>query len=263
MSATFPPFVHAGRDRFSANMDREDEYFVPLEDQRVFGAGIKRKRIAFVPASSTETSNVLTQSESRRPGDKYLSIVLPKSADRDDEADRHADTTAAAATTTTTKSKADHSETPEICSVCGQTLPSEADKISVNAHESSIAHQVCVEHSHPPSHLDRGHVGVKYLAGFGWDPDSRKGLGARLEGIKIPIKAQEKHDTAGLRERGDDENNKTKGKTNRNKDERVVRLNAREVRKREAEAKKRAEKLRRSFYGQDVEKYLGHHHPDG
>ena len=128
-----------------------------------------------------------------------------------------------------------------------------------STHESSIAHQVCLQHSHPPSHLDRAHVGVRYLSSYGWDPDNRKGLGAREEGITIPVKAKEKKDTAGLQETLDeDEVAKVRRKMSSwAKEDKVVKMNAKEVRIKDMEVKKRAETLRQNFYGPDLEKYLG------
>ncbi len=217
--------------------DTDEDYFLPLQDQRVFGAGIKRKRIAFVPASSNETS--VSTPKSTSVGSRYLSIVLP--------------------TASATEVDSQRISRPPIktCAVCKQPISSADSTSTVTSHESSIAHQVCLEHSHPPSHLDREHVGLKYLSTYGWDPDSRRGLGARSEGIRIPIKPKEKRDTAGLREREEDGQTVRKKTIKTKKEEKVVRLNAKEVRLKEQEAKHRAEQLRRSLYGPDLEKYLG------
>ena len=225
-----------------------DEYTVPLQDQRVFGAGLTCKGIAFVPASQSDSalpvSNIVRSSTNT--GDRYLSIVLSKSASQTPE-----------------PSDIDSGTPPlddaaaGICSVCKQSIDSAADGVAKNVHESSIAHQVCLEHSHPPSHLDRAHVGVRYLSGYGWDPDSRVGLGARQEGIRIPIKAKEKHDTVGLRERIDEDSISMKKAAPVRKKEKLVPLDAGAIRKQDVEAKKRAERLRSSFYGPDLSHYLG------
>ncbi|KZZ91288.1 G-patch domain containing protein [Ascosphaera apis ARSEF 7405] len=63
-----------------------DDYFLPLEDQRVFGAGIRRKRVKFVPAKETSAGGSILDSSLRAAsappqeqisaGDRYLSIVL-------------------------------------------------------------------------------------------------------------------------------------------------------------------------------------------
>ncbi|KAK4938807.1 hypothetical protein LTR10_020814 [Elasticomyces elasticus] len=225
--------------------EEDEDYFLPVQDQRVFGAGIKRKRIAFVPASISESSIPTTKpQESTNIASRYLSIVLPKESRRVEERDEKKAEQVAAKT----------------CAVCKQPLSSSNENIAaidIHAHESSIAHQVCVQHSYPPSHLDREHVGVRYLEAYGWDPDSRAGLGARQEGIRIPIKPKEKHDTAGLREIEEDDSWGTRTKIKVKKQDKVIRLDAKKVRVMDMEAKKRAEKLRKSFYGPDLEKYLG------
>ena len=38
----------------SPQPEDEEDYFLPLEDQRVFGAGIRRKRVPFVRSSEHE-----------------------------------------------------------------------------------------------------------------------------------------------------------------------------------------------------------------
>ena len=68
--------------RYKMEYDEED-YFIPLQDQRVFGAGIKRKRVQFVPSTdpnlTTTTSKSQKTASSSSIGDTYLSIVLPRS----------------------------------------------------------------------------------------------------------------------------------------------------------------------------------------
>lgn len=231
--------------------DERDDY-VPLTEQRVFGAGIKRKRIDFVPASTTASglpSSSLPAKSSTTIGNHYLSIVLPKAvAVAAAEGKEPQDQTAETLNTT--------------CPICKQPVSRSTEKTVVDSHESSIAHQVCLEHSHQPSHLDREHVGVKYMATYGWDVDSRRGLGAREEGIRIPIKVKEKKDTAGLRESVDDDDAVTMKKKKHvvKKVEKPIVLNAKQLRRKDLEDRKRMEWLRQSFYGPDLEQYLG---PDG
>lgn len=239
-------------------MSEEDkDYYVPLEDQRVFGAGIKRKRIAFVPATSTEPTTPITAPPppTSNIADKYLSIVgLSRAAS--------APPTSAASTPTPSSSTDSHTTaatTAAVCAVCARPLSP--------THESTIAHQVCLAHSHPPSHLDRSRAGVRYLAAYGWDPDERVGLGARAEGMRFPIKPVPKHDTVGLHERVDADSQAQQVKVRksaavaakqREQQGRVVRLDAKKLRKRDDEARRKAEKLRNLFYASDdVEKYLG------
>ena len=223
--------------------EQEEDYYIPLEDQRVFGAGIKRKRIAFVPASSTEPTTPTTAGPNSSIADKYLSIVgLPRAA----SAPTSTDSTPAPSTPATGP------EPANLCAVCGRPLSP--------THESTIAHQVCLAHSHPPSHLDRSRAGMRYLQSYGWDPDERVGLGARAEGRRFPIKPVPKHDTVGLHEKVDADSVQIKVRKSAvaKKEDRVMRLNAKQVRKRDDEARKKAEKLRGLFYANDdVEKYLG------
>ncbi|EXJ84299.1 hypothetical protein A1O3_04966 [Capronia epimyces CBS 606.96] len=249
--------------------DEDEDYFLPVQDQRAFGAGIKRKRIAFVPATSPESSissGTAPQSTSAAAEARYLSIVLRKSAkEKEDLGDQNkSELEAEGDVALSDQVKLGPEGEPDkvepvmqTCPVCRQSISSPNDKVAMGAHESSIAHQVCLEHSHPPSHLDREHVGLRYLTSYGWDPDSRTGLGARQEGIRIPVKPKEKKDTAGLRETVEDDGKVTKRKVTAKKDETIVRLNAKQVRMMDTEAKKKAERLRRSFYGPDLEQYLG------
>ncbi|KAL6238097.1 hypothetical protein BDW75DRAFT_237785 [Aspergillus navahoensis] len=249
-------------------MSYEDEdYFLPLEDQRVFGAGITRKRVPFVRSSELST---LTSSAPATPAatgasiaNTYLSIVMPKAA-----ASSSTSTTAITpashfpfATTEPAADTADgqsHSAPPpptpnQTCEVCH--LPLSTSGIAADKpHESSLAHQVCLTHSYPPSHLDRTRHGLRYLESYGWDPDSRLGLGATgREGIREPLKGKLKADTVGLGAvlpSPASVEKKKKGK--------VQKLNAKQVRKGHLDAKKKGEKLREMFYqDDDVLRYLG------
>jgi hypothetical protein len=229
--------------------EEDDEYFLPLKDQRVFGAGIKRKRIAFVPSSTLESvASPPTKAAATTSHDIYLSIIEKKRGGDAQNSETQSPTGTPMA-----------EAPPCLCPICHLPLSAaDADTDTATgltlpkpSHESSIAHQVCLSHSHPPSHLDRQHVGLKYLSSYGWDPDSRQGLGPRGEGIRAPIKGKLKNDTTGL---GVDTNS---GAKTPKQSPPVVRLNAKQVRQQEAEAKKREAKLREAFYGKDLEQYLG------
>lgn len=292
------------------NGDDED-YFLPLEDQRVFGAGIKRKRVPFVRPSDhgtlSTTADQASSSAVRQTSepatsvaDRYLSIVLPKrrqlekNQKLDSQEDKLRDETASAppslgGTTTTSpallppegeespddkkKNTITHDETvvvsqqQKICDVCNLPLTETTTSSRVTTdgdkprtpHEASIAHQVCLTHSHPPSHLDRARHGFRYLASYGWDPDSRLGLGAPgREGIREPIKPKVKHDTFGLGMQIDPEAVAAAQKKKQQQQEQRQKLNAKQVRLREMEAKKKSDKLREMFYrSDDVQRYLG------
>ncbi|KAI0435305.1 hypothetical protein F5Y09DRAFT_293497 [Xylaria sp. FL1042] len=220
--------------------DNDDAEEVPLHHKRPFGSGLKRKQVIFVPASSGDL-NSIDESKSSEPSksvsDIYLSIVLPKET-------READIGETSATGL------------NICDVCQLPVKEPSDvadavKSSHRPHQASIAHQVCMTHSHPPSSLDRSRMGLGVLQAQGWDPDARTGLGASNQGISFPIKAKPKNDTLGL---GVEVPKDIAAK----KKEKSQMLNAKKVRKIAAEGKKRHDKLMQQFYGNsDVEKYLG------
>ncbi|KAL4904553.1 hypothetical protein BDW74DRAFT_26351 [Aspergillus multicolor] len=249
-------------------MSYEDEdYFLPLEDQRVFGAGITRKRVPFVRSFELST---LTSSAPATPASSgasiantYLSIVMPKASASDSNSataptSDTSSTTAEPAPTTTADDRSHSapppptSNMPSTCEVCKLPLTS-SETQDGKPHESSIAHQVCLTHSHPPSHLDRTRHGLRYLESYGWNPDSRLGLGATgREGIREPLKGKLKADTVGLGAVLPSPASVEKRK------DKVQKLNAKQVRKGHLDARKKGEKLREMFYqDDDVLRYLG------
>lgn len=145
-------------------------------------------------------------------------------------------------------------------------------------HDTSLAHQLCLAHSHPPSHLDRTRHGLRYLSAYGWDPDSRLGLGMPgREGIREPIRGRLKVDTVGLGVRADNDEDGSghghgPGGVKRKEREKRVKesvegkwrrvgkqkLNAKEIRRGDVEARKRGQKLSEMFYrSEDLGRYLG------
>lgn len=275
-------FNHHLADKRQAAMppdddDRED-YFLPLEDQRVFGAGISRKRVQFVRSSDHELNTTRTSSApapSTQAGssiaNKYLSIVLSKSQNKISASSTP--NTPPPIPETSTAQSAPPSPLPSSsplatarCEVChlplsDETDPSSSDATEHRPHEASLAHQVCLTHSHPPSHLDRTRHGLRYLSAYGWDPDSRMGLGAPgREGIREPLKGKLKVDTVGLGAEGDSEEERDRKRKARGRvaeGKKVEKLNAKQVRKGHADAKKRGDRLREMFYqNDDVQRYL-------
>lgn len=229
-------------------MAAEDEYYTPLEDQRVFGAGIKRKRVNFVPAELGPPHPVRGTPDTGAVGDRYLSIVLGKTQSQTQTgSDDHKNVQIRGPP----QSKAEAA----LCEICNLPieLPSAVEANTPRPHEASIAHQVCLTHSHPPSHLDRSRQGLKYLSSYGCDPDSRLGLGASGSGIRNPIKGKIKNDTAGLGVQ-----KPKKGVRDVLKEEKVEKLDAKKVRRREEEGRKKRERLQELFYrSDDLERYLG------
>ncbi|KAB5523953.1 hypothetical protein GE09DRAFT_1153181 [Coniochaeta sp. 2T2.1] len=224
-------------DHHGGSEDYEEEEDIPLHHKRPFGSGLKRKPIAFVPASDGDLSSTFERSKPNASiADLYLSLVLPEEASK----------------TTATKDT--------VCEVCRLPLTSNPEEgrestpdlavLSKKHHESSLAHQVCLTHSHPPSALDRTRVGLNILESHGWDPDARAGLGAEQQGIQFPLKPKVKDDKVGI--------GVVVPKDLPKKKEKPKTMDAGKVRKMAARNKKRDEALRRQFYGNgEVEKYLG------
>ncbi|MCJ1463495.1 hypothetical protein MMC07_002103 [Pseudocyphellaria aurata] len=226
---------------------------VPLQDQRVFGAGIKQKRVSFIPARID--SPLSTSSPSSNIGDRYLSIVL-QDTDQAKESElpkgfapKHEETTTEGHIVAVS---AEDSTERIFCDIC--KLPMQhtctATFSDSRPHEASLAHQACLAHSHPPSHMDRTRKGLQYLSSYGWDPDDRLGLGVAGEGIRFPLKVKPKNNTVGL---GVDKYLRTQKLSEKKKT-----LNAKQVRENEQEARRKREILQELFYRDDeMEKYLG------
>ncbi len=223
------------------SMSADDEVEIPLVNQRYFGAGLKRKCITFVPSSTSQPPfKSLLESSSQSASAQYLAIVLGK------KSEHNGAISTPEVEQKTTADAGDDAPATTTCDIC--RLKMAADDAS-SAHESSIVHQICLQHSHPPSHLDRNRRGLAVLESQGWDPDSRRGLGADGEGILHPIKAKKNVERSGI---GLDLRKQPA------KVEKPVMLDAGKVRQQEEEGKKKAEKLRSAFYrSEDVEKYLG------
>ena len=211
----------------------------------VFGAGIKRKRIDFIPATDGAKSN--GHQGPRRIGEKYLSIVLKdRSSQHDGRVDK--DSEPVIAHETPTESSCLDGEA--LCEICKMPIIVEKpEAVATTPHDLSLAHQVCVQHSFPPSHLDRNRQGLKYLSSYGWDVDSRKGLGASGEGRRAPVRATVKNNTVGLG---------MEIPHGQKRVERIQLLDAGKVRKLDDQEKQRRIKLHEMFYqSEDIERYLG------
>ncbi|MCJ1328659.1 hypothetical protein MMC10_005336 [Thelotrema lepadinum] len=75
-----------------ASFSDDEEYTIPLQDKRVFGAGIKRKRVKFVPATrdedAGETSLITAPGRDKSAAERYLGIVLRGEDGNERESDR-------------------------------------------------------------------------------------------------------------------------------------------------------------------------------
>lgn len=230
----------------------DDEYEIPLQDQRVFGAGLKRKRIHFVPSSTPLSISIPSQPapESTAISDRYLNIVLSKPT-----SENPPKLESASGPPPNQDPPPNETLPTPLCEICSLPVPSSTSTIATQPqpHEATLAHQVCLQHSHPPSHLDRSRLGLRYLQSQGWDPDSRLGLGAQGQGIQFPIKAKRKDDKLGLGLVFPDA--KVKGLL---KKEVKEKLDAGKVRKLEERDWKKRERLQELFYrSEDLDRYLG------
>jgi len=227
-----------------------DEYEIPLRDQRYFGSGLKRKRVKFVQSASEPAVQTVSTSTPSTVADRYLSIVLKQEGSasaRDrltEEPSEDQRTNPGRSTDPPLALLVDSSPESIVCEICHREITAaDADR-----HESSIAHQIALQHSHPPSDVDRRRKGFAVLESQGWDPDSRLGLGAAGEGRLYPVRAIENPEKAGLGLKY----------AKPQPVEKPVKLDASKVQLLEKEGKKRAEALRNAFYrSEEVEKYLG------
>lgn len=228
-------------------LDDED---LPQEETRIpSDSGIKRRRIEFVRAGVETGSSQFVACPAFPAGDRYLSIVFKKGAST-----KELKTTDTKVSSLSIDSHTKQAPVPEgtLCDICKIPISPWDDEKTTSAtpHEASIAHMVCVKHSHPPSHLDRNRQGLRYLSRYGWDPDSWLGLGAAGEGIRAPIKAKVKNDTVGL-------GAKLVG-VRHVRQKKVESLNAKQARRTDLEDRKKRERLQEMFYrNHDVDILLG------
>jgi len=262
--------------------DEEDDLdydtTTPLQRIRPPGSGLyKQPPIAFVRASSDAPSIQPTKPkpDPAAVADLYLSLVLPKEGQKPKEEESKAKERALSAPPTSqpkapqsptpgtsrtdspvldcqspepqTNYASDEKEEQELCPTCRLPLSTN----STTPHHLTLAHQLSLPHSHPPSHLDRTRMGLNYLASYGWDPDSRKGLGVEGQGIVAPIKVKERgREGLGMEV--------SKHKDGTVKREKPKLLDAKKVRRMYREEREKGEKIRRELFGDGkIEKYLG------
>lgn len=225
--------------------EHDDNYDdVPLQHKKPFGSGLRRNEIKFVPASSEDpkvTEQSGEEAQGRSISDFYLNIVLKRPEPSAQVA-----------------SGAHEAIVEEVCEICkvpltstpaGSTGPGSARP---SLHEASIAHQVCLAHSHPPSALDRNRMGLAVLESQGWDPDARTGLGVAGQGAQYPVKAKPKDDHLGIGVVVPKNFRVKKEK------EKPKLLDAKKVRKMAADDRKRTDRLQQQIFGRaDLERYLG------
>ena len=215
----------------------------------IFGAPTRRQYLEFVPAAIDAPIKVSNKS-SGSVESEYLSIVLK---DFSSTTGHHSPAASQAVSPAGGDSAIPALKEKTTCEVCNFPITGQhgaSAKSATPHHDLSTVHQVCLQHSYPPSHLKRDNQGLKYMSAYGWNPDDRLGLGVHGEGRKAPIKANPKHDTVGLG---------AEIPTRKAKSQKPKSLDAGKVRKKEKEDRKEKGKLHELFYQNgDLEKYLGH-----
>lgn len=209
-----------------------DEDDIPLHHKRPFGSGLKRQRVEFVPAQDVNAGTSIAEPAPSGPasGDIYASIVMAASK--------------AKKTSTDPVKETNEGAEVKICPICGNEITTSLEK-----HEATLAHQVSLQHSHPPSALDRSRMGLRTLASAGWDPDARTGLGREGDGMRFPIKVTAKEDTLGIGAQA--------AEPAPAKEEKPRALKARERKELEKKERSKGEHLQREIFGSvDVERYL-------
>ncbi|KHN98969.1 D111/G-patch [Metarhizium album ARSEF 1941] len=226
--------------------DAEDDE-IPLHHKRAFGSGLKRKEVAFVRATESDdgTAAVPEPRAVSAIGDLYASIVLGQGQVKSVSALASAAATATASHQPQPASS--NRDEAEICPTCSLPITSWSKE-----HEASLAHQVSMPHSHPPSALDRSRMDLRALKSQGWDPDARRGLGLEGEGVRYPIKTKAKDDRLGIGAAEVPESQKQEPKEPLRR-----KLTSKEVKQAMAKEKQKKERLQAEFYGSvDVESYL-------
>ena len=217
--------------------DEAENDDIPLHRKRAFGSGIKRKRVEFVRAQDIDETAATASAQRDKAsviGDLYASVVLGGSS-----------SSSAASKSTTVAPTEDNNKEPTVCPVCSLPITG-----TVAQHETSLAHQVSLEHSHPPSALDRSRMGLRALEARGWDPDARRGLGLEGEGVRFPIKVPQKDDTLGI-------GAVVPETSEADKPEKPKTLSAKEMKRQRKKQKEKDDKMQRELYGRvDVEAYL-------
>ncbi|CAJ0549406.1 Ff.00g030190.m01.CDS01 [Fusarium sp. VM40] len=229
------------RHRKDPSNESDSEEDIPLHHKRAFGSGLKRTRVEFVPARNPDAGIIAKTTPAKSTdtsiGDLYASIVLKP------ELEKQADG----------NSTEEPAEAKQICPDCKLPITSTSQP-----HEASLAHQVSLKHSHPPSALDRSRMGLRALQSQGWDPDAHQGLGKEGEGMRYPIKVKAKEDKLGVGA------TIPKGKQEEKKKKRPRQLFRHELKQVKVNERQQHERLQGQIFGRvDVESYLKGNGNDG
>ena len=145
------------------------------------------------------------------------------------------------------------------CDICGATVGNRDGPDE--SHGISLAHQLSLPQSKPPSAIDRKHNAFRYMSAQGWDPDEGKGLGAAGQGRVRPIDAKKRKDRAGIDvTKKPNEDEEVNSRRENEKSHKVIKRSLTRREQREETRKKRHQdnKFEDLFYGnEEVYKYLG------
>lgn len=247
--------------------DPQGNAILPTYDTHAL-AGSKRKGIEFVPATTATSSSPSKPASSSRSQNLYLSIVLPESKTAEISSglatagSGRATKRGAAPPTDADEVLLSHADDAEeeratICSLCNTPIASITDL--AHPHESSLPHQLALQHSYPPSSLDRRRKGFKYLASYGWDPDQRKGLGVQGGGRLDPIRAYQNEGKWGIGVDAEQRAQEKRALEEAKRDRRERgRMEKGEKRRGELERERRGKRMEQLLFGRDdVNKFLG------
>jgi hypothetical protein len=211
--------------------DQDDEFELPPAKDH-FDFGFRRNAVKFLPASVSEAETPQQKNSGSILTDFYLSRGLISS-----------------------EKPSEDSDVPNavLCEYCKILV----DPAKLSEHQTSFKHELNRPHIYPPSAIDRTRKGVAFLQSKGWDPDSRKGLGASGEGILYPIKPKENSAKQGL---GAPEKPAALKKQPKTESKVEKKMNPKQKRKQEEQEKKwRDRQLHDLFYGRDndLDAYFG------
>ncbi|CAK7565542.1 MAG: hypothetical protein SEPTF4163_003459 [Sporothrix epigloea] len=242
-------------DYLKENPNDDDALDTPLHRLPGFGTGLHRKRVAFVkagevPATKTSPADSLSGGA---VSDLYLSIVMGQA--KEPQESKKTETV-----NPTAKGSADETAA---CQVCRLPLTTTAS-VAAHHHETCLVHQVSLDHSKPPSALDRSRFGLAIMSAHGWDPDSGRGLGANQQGMPYPVEARLRPERQAL---GDASANGTKGHSSTRRSAGTAPLDQAPAHKRhhtrkqlramEEDRRRRHDRLREQIMGsRDLDKYL-------
>ncbi|KAL1896930.1 hypothetical protein Cpir12675_002578 [Ceratocystis pirilliformis] len=228
---------------------------IPLCLKTPFSSGIRRQKVAFVKASlpgDLPDNHRSTKTGDSNVSDLYLQLVAGAGSASEKVTDYENELESPEPASATTASTSEVT----MCDVCKITVDTSQGHNRWNEHEASVAHELSLPHSHPPSALDRSRMGLGYLKSYGWDPDSRRGLGVAEQGMQYPIKAKVKDGNLGIGYKDSSVGVGTGTGVSKAKPHVLTARERHRARQKEQETARRLHE--EFFYNDDVLRYLSH-----